>query len=376
MQKKHIKVILSFFYLLISQKSLNFALVIELERHIQILLLSNDCVIVPELGGFMAYHVDAHYDEEEHTFFPPLRTLGFNPKLKINDSLLALSYVEAYDISYPDAIQRVEDEVNELKMHIQTEGAYDLYDIGRLALNDEGNYVFTPCESGILTPALYGLDTFDMSPLQPVAAPRLTSSKPKASLEAEPAATIPISTVSDEKDDEDDDDTIRISFSWIRNTVAIATILLAIFLITLPTGKTDIMTRTISNFNNGLLFGMMSKDTNMSEIKIKKEDTTTKTTITDTILKKDTTKTIQTAHKDVVRSGYCIVLASQVSKQNAEMFVEILKKKGLDSAEVYVHNNVRRIICGNFQTPSEAYQALSKINKNEGLEDAWVYKFN
>ena len=140
---------------------------IELERHIEILLLNNDCVIVPDLGGFMAHHVDARYDEEEHTFLPPLRTLGFNPQLKINDSLLALSYVEAYDISYPEAIQRIEDEVNELKMHIETEGAYDLYDIGNLALNEEGNYVFTPCESGILTPGLYGLDAFEMMPLTP-----------------------------------------------------------------------------------------------------------------------------------------------------------------------------------------------------------------
>ncbi|MQO83477.1 SPOR domain-containing protein, partial [Prevotella copri] len=34
----------------------------RLERHIEILLLSNDCVIVPGFGGFMAHHVDARYD--------------------------------------------------------------------------------------------------------------------------------------------------------------------------------------------------------------------------------------------------------------------------------------------------------------------------
>ena len=38
---------------------------IELERHIEILLLSNDCVIVPNFGGFMAHHVDARYDDED-----------------------------------------------------------------------------------------------------------------------------------------------------------------------------------------------------------------------------------------------------------------------------------------------------------------------
>ena len=93
----------------------------------------------------MAHYVSAHYDEDDQMFLPPLRTLGFNPQLKINDSLLAQSYVEAYDISYPEALQRIEDEVNELKMHLETEGTFELNDIGVLALNDEGNYLFTPC---------------------------------------------------------------------------------------------------------------------------------------------------------------------------------------------------------------------------------------
>ena len=65
MQKKDINEFLSIFYLFILKKSRTFAHVIELERHIEILLLSNDCVIVPDFGGFMAHHVDAHYDKQE-----------------------------------------------------------------------------------------------------------------------------------------------------------------------------------------------------------------------------------------------------------------------------------------------------------------------
>ena len=34
---------------------------IELARHIEILLLENDCVIVPELGGFIAHYQPAYY---------------------------------------------------------------------------------------------------------------------------------------------------------------------------------------------------------------------------------------------------------------------------------------------------------------------------
>ena len=34
----------------------------------------------------------------------------------MNDSLLALSYVEAYDISYPEALNRIADEVTDAKI--------------------------------------------------------------------------------------------------------------------------------------------------------------------------------------------------------------------------------------------------------------------
>ena len=135
---------------------------IDLERHIEILLLDNDCVIVPGLGGFMAHHVDACYDERDHLFLPPQRTLGFNAKLSMNDSLLAQSYVEAYDISYPEAMRCIDDEVNELRQALENDGSYELTDIGKLFLNSDGNIEFEPCEAGILTPQLYGLCGVDI----------------------------------------------------------------------------------------------------------------------------------------------------------------------------------------------------------------------
>lgn len=365
--------ILSFFYLFISQKSRTFALVIELERHIEILLLSNDCVIVPELGGFMAHHVCARYSEDEALFLPPLRTLGFNPQLKINDSLLAQSYVEAYDISYPEALQRIEGEVEELKMRLQAEGSYELNDIGTLSLNEEGHYEFTPCEAGILSPALYGLGSFEIQPLQKAATPVIQEEPLEAE---EPTAKIFGMTPLEPSEEEEEDDVVRIKFSWIRNTVAIAAILLAVFILALPSGKTEMMTRTISNINSNILFGMMSKDTNTSKIEVKKEDIVKAPVKVDTILRKDTMQMVQKAEPDSVKKGYCIVLASYVSKQNAQGFVEHLKAKGLDSAEVYIHHDVRRVIYGNYPTQSAAYSALHAIHQHKELAEAWVYHFN
>ena len=78
----------------------------------------------------------------------------------MNDSVLVQSYVEAYDLYYPEALRRIEKEVNELKNQLEEEGHYLLDNLGELSVNQDGNYEFVPCESGILSPELYGLGSF------------------------------------------------------------------------------------------------------------------------------------------------------------------------------------------------------------------------
>ena len=367
---------------------------IELERHIEILLLSNDCVIVPHLGGFMTHHIEARYDEHDSMFLPPLRTLGFNAQLNINDSLLVQSYIEAYDISYPEALQRIEDEVEELKQHLQNEGSYELNDIGVLTLNDDGNYVFTPCEAGILTPALYGLSSFEMKPLPSTA--QVVKAEPQKPEQPEETTQQPTAQIIDlheetteEEVENDDDDVVRIKFSWIRNTVAVAAILLAIFFLAMPTGKTDMMQRTISNINNGLLFGMMSEDTNMSKIEIqrkvesgkRKENTLSTdsaliaTAGSDTKSASDSAaNTNLTPHSTLhtPQKTYCIVLASYVSMRNANSFIERLQKQGYDQAEVFERNNIRRVIYGHYPSEEAAHEDLRRFHRHSETAEAWL----
>ena len=88
---------------------------IELARHIEILLLENDCVIIPDFGGFIAHYQPARYIKEENLYLPPVRTIGFNPQLTINDGLLAQSYMQAHHTDFPDATRMIEEEVAGLK---------------------------------------------------------------------------------------------------------------------------------------------------------------------------------------------------------------------------------------------------------------------
>ena len=81
---------------------------IELSKHIEVLLLENDCVIVPGLGGFIAHKRQAAYSIQKGEFMPPLRTIGFNPQLIMNDGLLVQSYMQAFNTDFPDATRRIE----------------------------------------------------------------------------------------------------------------------------------------------------------------------------------------------------------------------------------------------------------------------------
>lgn len=52
--------------------------------------------------------------------------------------------------------------------------------------------------------------------------------------------------------------------------------------------------------------------------------------------------------KDLGR--YCIVLASRITQRNADAFVSELHKEGWKDADVYINNDIVRVVYGHFQT--------------------------
>lgn len=346
---------------------------IELERHIEILLLTNDCVIVPGLGGFMAHHVEARFDSRDNMFLPPYRTLGFNPKLSINDSLLVQSYVEAYDISYPDALQRIENEVCEIKQHISINGSYILSNIGELSMNCDDNYVFEPCMSGVLTPAFYGLSSFEATPSF------ITKELVKETISIiNDDVFEDVNDTNDDVLDNNDNNVIKIKVAWIRNTVAVAAAIISFFLITTPISN---------NTDNVILSDISSIITLTSHDKVdytpKLNIDNTSLTKKDVIVNKDTVDTLSktaSVKQEKINKvedkepAYRIILASYITQKNAKEFVNKLHKQGYDKAYMYVKNNVVRVAYGAYPTENDAYNDLRLIHKNKQLSKSWVYK--
>ena len=375
-----------------SDKCSNFAVVIEIERHIEILLLDNDCVIVPGLGGFTAHHVEARFDESDDVFLPPLRTLGFNQQLKINDSLLVQSYIEAYDISYPEALRRIEGEVEELRQRLANDGYYEMTDIGVLEMNEDGNIIFTPCEAGILTPGLYGLSSFEMQPLMAEESTTSASSTQvqKPNVEPTPITTTVFDQVGqkeetsandagqDTDNDEDAEKTICIKVSWLRNAGIAAAAAVLLFFVIFPISHSGLKNVNIGDFNGTSFFSkLMPKDSQMnnisiSEIKASAKDSS-RQSVKDSVkdIVKDSIKVIEPKVKS---DTFCIVLASCIPQKNAERYVEQLHKKGFDKAYAMVNNKMVRVIYGNYTSETDAYNDLQKIRSNDEFEQAWILK--
>lgn len=374
---------------------------IEINRHIEILLLSNDCVIVPGFGGFMAHHVDARYDGTDNMFLPPLRTVGFNPQLTMNDSLLVLSYVETYDMSYPEALRRIEDEVAEIRQTLENEGKYEVDNVGILSLNEDGNIEFEPHEAGILTPDFYGLGGCDMMPVAQLtageeanankaatsktAAPT-TESKPNANLVEMPAKPIQKEKeaavnnsvfINDDEEEETSAEFISIRKSWLRNLAAACIAIIAFFTISTPLGAP---TMQKSQIDTGMLNRIMPKEIDQME-KAKElvvNGDGTKLMETSENAAQNAGNTAQNANQDAELSlpstYYSIVLASRVTKHNAANYAERLQGKGFKQARVLITENNVKVIYGTYNSESEAHAALKNLRDNEAFADGWITK--
>lgn len=293
----------------------------------------------------MAHHVDAYFDEEDGVFVPPIRTLGFNPQLRLNDSLLVQSYIEAYDISYPEALRRIEDEVAELRAHLEASGEYVLHGIGTLTLNDEGHLAFEPCEAGILTPYLYGLSSFEM--------PRLNGKMPKSYRARARQLSLPAENV------------ITIKMSWLRNVVAVAAAVIAFLMIGTPVSNSsdssDVQQSTFLPVSTHHRPPLSQTDV-LSPTAAEDADPTAVAEVASSF----TTATIQPG-------SFCIVMASQVTEHNAQLYIAQLQEKGYGEARMLVSGKMRRVIYGCYPSADDAYASLQQLRKESRLfRETWI----
>ena len=345
----------------------------ELERHIAKLLLDNDCVIVPGFGGFMAHHIAASYDEKNHIFLPPTRTVGFNPRLTMNDSVLAQDYVSCYDLSYPEALKRIESEVDEFRQMILGEdGGHELCGIGRLYALENGEYDFIPNDNGITTPATYGFQAFELDTLP--AAESAHESTPAASAadirKTEPspfAAYSPIAEAAPSPAHNEEEEagqptlSLNIPVKMLRHMAAACIVLFVMLSIPSRLGDASTGTTSQSAIDAKWLYEIMPKEmtSGKPESLVASEEAAQ-------------AKADGQADESDTLPYYTIVLASRVSLKNAQHYVDKLHQQGMTEASVCRHNGFTKVIYRKFASRAEANSALSQLKADSSFADSWI----
>ena len=128
-----------------------------MDGYIRDLLFDHDCVIVMDLGGFIAHYHAASINEALHLITPPSKKVAFNAALKTNDGLLAhhISFLES--LSYQDACQVIREYSELIKSTIKTGSKYKMEKVGVLFSDSGGNIQFLPDSSTNFLADSFGL---------------------------------------------------------------------------------------------------------------------------------------------------------------------------------------------------------------------------
>jgi len=125
--------------------------------HIELLLQSHDCVVIPGLGAILAHGVAPYYDMEQEKWIAPRRVLSFNPALSRTDGLLASSVARKEQTGIDAATAVVGKEVDSMRRSLESERRLELGAVGVLELNEDGLLSFTPGVCEWLSPGVMWL---------------------------------------------------------------------------------------------------------------------------------------------------------------------------------------------------------------------------
>ena len=336
-----------------------------LSRHIEYLLLTHNCVIVPQLGAFVAHEGNARRVESEELFFPPLRVVRFNPELTDDDGLLVGVLRATLHCSATEAKRQVQTMVLLLRQQLLADGQVDFGSIGIFTQDEDGNIGFSSCQAGVTTPALYGLDAFRM--------PKLTTLERRNRLADEHKSS------SEGFHDTDKHIIIRIPRRALRYAVAAAAVLLIGLFFTPPmqpqrerlVQQATLLFPPTEDVATEPQEATLQEATAKAESVIEVPSTNGNETIVEEAVIETEVAEVQTADT----APYAIVLACNVSRKNAERYVADLQQRGYENAAVHDNGKMLRVVLTGFHDEAEAYNRNATLH-HEGREFAssWVMK--
>jgi len=162
-----------------------------LDQHLHPLFLDHDCIVVPGLGGFVCNRQPAQYHEGRQELTPPYRSVLFNERLVHHDGVLAQAVSRAKGITFDEAVQAIELEVEQLKAEVTGGKTVAIDGVGRLYKGSNERVQFLADEEMERMLRSFGLRNI---PLRPIAqaTPEPQRPQPKGKVIPMPTPSVPV----------------------------------------------------------------------------------------------------------------------------------------------------------------------------------------
>lgn len=321
----------------------------NLVKYTSKLIAQHNCVIIPELGAFLAHSIPASYNAEDGIFMPPHRTLGFNSQITIDDALLLSEYIDEQQLTYEEAGKALHKDVANLRHELSSKGTVRFGELGTFSMNVTGNITFDPAPNGIDDPYNFGFE--------PILIPLLS---------------------------ECDKNDIVIKRRSIKKYVSVAVAAMLTFFIFSPVGD--------SAYEPSLKAGFTAGETMLVAKEAVEEVATAELceiepvadTVTETIITKpqatepavevqaEVVEVPATVEPAKIENGptYSIIVASTPNEEKANLAIQELSAKMQAEYHVVKGGGRHRIAHSSYSSNSEANDALAQVKGT--FPDAWV----
>ena len=138
---------------------------ISMIEHIEYLMLSNDCVVVPGFGAFIAQYTSSNNCAQNSTFTSPKRSISFNASINHNDGLLANSIAKKASIPYVEALKQIEKSTTICRQALSDGSEVPFGRLGFFISNAEGHIEFIPFHHELANDDFFGLQSFSFPTL-------------------------------------------------------------------------------------------------------------------------------------------------------------------------------------------------------------------
>lgn len=347
------------------------------QNHIKELLFEQDCVVIPDFGGFVTNFYCAKINSSNRFIAPPQKWLAFNALLKNDDGLLSNYIAKEENISISQANLKVKTFVENTRRYLRFDTTYTIDGLGIFSQNDEEKIQFQPKPTNNFYGESFGMENIFLrkseslqNELQVVLKHNFISNttiqQVFATDDREPMAEVL-----------EDEGTYLYKRRYFNRVLSYVYGIFASVLFILVIYLYDNEKSNLSSLNP---FQLPSVAQPVVELAAKELTVTAPTTIENEFkakpLVESKTEFVETKNA-IIESNkrFFIITGSFGIKNNAKKLLNTLKSKGFDEAEIiYPKRNEKliKVSAGGFANESEADEQALKVADTLN-QTTWIY---